>query len=106
MVDTRSQEEYRGETESDEGPGHIPGAVNIVWQEPVGQDGQLTCSQDKALRVLDEAGISQNETIVAYCRVGARAAVAYLAFRRLGYYVRLYDGSFAEWERSGQPVEK
>ena len=106
LVDTRSREEYLGETETDERPGHIPGAVNIVWQELVGQDGQLTCSQEKARRVLDEAGISQNEPIVAYCKVGARAAVAYLAFRRLGYDVRLYDGSYAEWERSGQPVEK
>ena len=81
LVDTRSQEEYRGETETDERPGHIPGAVNIVWQGLVGQDGQLTCSQEKARRVLDEAGISQNEPIVAYCQVGARAAVAYLAFQ-------------------------
>lgn len=106
LVDTRSREEYRGETETDERPGHIPGAVNIVWQELVGQDGQLTCSEEKARRVFYEAGISQNEPIVAYCQVGARAAVAYLTFRRLGYDVRLYDGSYAEWERSGQPVEK
>ena len=106
LVDTRSLEEYTGEAETDERPGHIPGAVNIVWQELVGQDGQFTCSQEKARRVLDEAGISQNEPIVAYCQVGARAAVAYQAFRRLGYDVRLYDGSYAEWERSGQPVEK
>ncbi len=72
----------------------------------MGQDGKLTCSEEKARRVFDEAGISQNKPIVAYCQVGARAAVAYLAFRRLGYDVRLYDGSYAEWERSGQPVEK
>ena len=36
----------------------------------------------------------------------ARAAVAYHAIRRLGYDVRLYDGSCAGWERSGQRVEK
>ena len=106
LVDTRSREEYKGETETDERPGHIPGAVNIVWQELVGQDGQLICSEEKVQKVLDEAGISQNEPIVAYCQVGARAAVAYQAFRRLGYDVRLYDGSYAGWEQSGQPVEK
>ena len=43
---------------------------------------------------------------MAYCKVGARAAVAYSAFKRLGYDVKLYDASYAEWERSGQPVEK
>jgi thiosulfate/3-mercaptopyruvate sulfurtransferase len=106
LVDTRSREEYRGETETDERPGHIPGAVNIVWQKLVGQDGQLTCSDEITRQVLTEAGIGENEPIVAYCQVGARAAVAYQAFRRLGYDVRLYDGSYAEWERSGQPVEQ
>ena len=97
LVDTRSREEYRGEAETDARPGHIPGAVNIVWQDLVGQDGQLTCSEEKVRQVLDEAGISHNEPIVAYCQVGARAAVAYLAFSRLGYDVKLYDGSYAEW---------
>lgn len=106
LVDTRSREEYRGETETDARPGHIPGAVNIVWQDLVGQDGQLTCSEEKVRQVLGEAGISQKEPIVAYCQVGARAAVAYLAFKRLGYDVKLYDGSYAEWERTGQPVER
>lgn len=106
LVDTRSREEYKGETETDARPGHIPGAVNIVWQELVGQNGQLTCSEEKVRQVLGEVGISQNEPIVAYCQIGARAAVAYLAFRRLGYDVKLYDGSYAEWEHAGQPVER
>ena len=41
LVDTRSREEYNGETETDEKPGHIPGAVNIVWQDLLGEDGQV-----------------------------------------------------------------
>ena len=106
LVDSRSREEYRGESDADEKPGHIPGAVNIVWQELVGQDGHLICSEEKARQVFDAAGINQNDSIVAYCKVGARAAVGYCAFKRLGYNVRLYDGSYAEWEQSGLPVEK
>ena len=106
LVDTRSREEYNGETDTDEKPGHIPGAVNIVWQDLLGDDGRLLCSQEKARQVLDAAKIGRNAHIVAYCKVGARAAVGYLAFKQLGHDVRLYDASYAEWEQSGQPVEK
>ena len=111
LVDTRSREEFAGEidageTDADERPGHVPGAVNVVWQELVGEDGHLLCSGEKARQVLAAAGINRNDRIVAYCQVGVRAAVAYLAFKRLGYDVRLYDASYAEWERSGLPVEK
>ena len=106
LVDTRSREEYSGEADTDENPGHIPGAVNIVWQELLGQDGQLLGSGEKAGQVLGEAGITKNDRIVTYCKVGARAALAYLAFKRLGYDVSLYDASYAEWEQSGLPVEK
>ena len=105
LVDTRSLEEYNGQGETDEKPGHIPGAVNIVWQELVGEDGKLVCSDDKARRIFDAANISPSDPIVAYCKIGARAAVGYLAFKRLGYDVRLFDGSYAEWEKSGLPVE-
>ena len=106
LIDTRSREEYNGETDIDEKPGHIPGAINITWQDLVGQDGQLVCSEDKVRQALEEAHISERDRLVAYCKVGVRAAVGYLAFKRLGYDVRLYDGSYAEWERSGLPVEK
>ena len=106
LVDARSPEEYHGETEIDEKPGHIPSAVNVVWQELVGQDGRLICSDEKARQVFEEAKIEQGDRVVAYCKVGARAAVGYLAFKRLGYDVRLYDASYAEWEQSGLPVEK
>ncbi len=106
LVDARSREEYRGETEIDERPGHIPGAVNVVWQELVGGEGRLVCSDEKAKEIFEAANVKPGGPVVTYCKVGARAAVAYLAFRRLGYDVRLYDASYAEWEKSGQPVER
>jgi 3-mercaptopyruvate sulfurtransferase SseA len=42
---------------------------------------------------------------VAYCRIGPRAALGYLALSQLGIGVRLYDGSFAQWSRTALPVE-
>lgn len=105
LVDTRSREEYDGQSEADDKPGHIPGAVNIVWQDMVGEDGKLVCSDEKARKMFEAANIGPWDPVVAYCKIGPRAAVGYLAFKRLGYDVRLYDGSYAEWEKSGLPVE-
>ena len=105
IVDTRSREEYCGETDADEKPGHIPGAVNIDWQDLIGEEGRLICSQEKTQHSLAKVGISQGDRIVTYCKVGARASVGYLAFQQLGYDVTVYDASYAEWEQSGLPVE-
>ena len=106
LVDNRSREEYAGETETGESPGHIPGAVHIDWRELVGENGRLFCSETKVQQLLAGANIQPDDRIVTYCQVGARAALGYLAFTRLGYDVRLYEASYAEWEKSGQPVEK
>ena len=105
LVDLRSREEYLGDTDIDNPPGHIPGAVNIIWQELVGRHGNTLSSDEETQRVLDAAGLSRSAPVVAYCRSGPRAAVGYLALRRLGYDVKLYDGSYAEYAKSGLPVE-
>lgn len=106
LVDTRSREEYTGAGDTDAKPGHIPGALNIPWQDLVGRDGRLLRRDEEVQQILSGAGIQPGDRVVAYCRTGVRAAVGYLAFKRLGFDVSLYDGSYAEWERSGLPVEK
>ncbi len=105
LVDTRSFEEFQGQSDADQIPGHIPGAVNVVWQALVGQDGKLICEEDEAWRIIKEAHINRENTVVTYCKVGARAAVGYQTLKRLGFDVKLFDGSYAEWEKSGLPVE-
>ena len=106
LVDTRSREEYNGTGDTDARPGHIPGALNVAWQDLVGRDGRLLRPDEEVRQVLVAAGVQPADHVVTYCRTGVRAAVGYLAFKRLGFDVGLYDGSYAEWERSGLPVEK
>ena len=105
LVDTRSLEEFEGRSDADQIPGHIPGAINVVWQALVGQDGKLLCGEDEARRIIEEAKIDGSNTIVTYCKVGARAAVGYQTLKRLGFDVKLFDGSYSEWEKSGLPVK-
>jgi thiosulfate/3-mercaptopyruvate sulfurtransferase len=106
LLDMRSQAEYAGlEDTGVSRPGHIPGAVNIVWRELLGGEQGLLEPQDRLQQRLAAADIQKGDSVIAYCRMGPRAAVGYLALQQLGYHVRLYDGSYAEWSASDLPVE-
>ena len=70
-----------------------------------GAEGKLLIEPDLLHRRLADVGITPSEPVVAYCRSGVRASLAYLSMQQAGYNVRLYDGSYAEWMDSGQPVE-
>jgi thiosulfate/3-mercaptopyruvate sulfurtransferase len=66
----------------------------------------LLAPHEKLERMLADSGIVRGDKLIAYCRSGRRASLGYLALRELGYDVRLFDGSYAEWTRAGLPVEK
>ena len=105
LLDTRSPEEFYGQTEMDHRPGHIPGAVNLPHSEMAGAEGKLLIDPSLLSGRLAAAGITTQDPVVAYCRSGVRASLSYLAMKQAGYNVRLYDGSYAEWMDSGFPVE-
>ena len=105
LLDTRSAEEYRGEVEIDQRPGHIPGSIHLAWSELAGSDGRLLIEPERLDSALSSVGIGKDDQVIAYCRSGLRAALPYLAMKQAGYDVRLYDGSYAEWMMSGNPVE-
>jgi thiosulfate/3-mercaptopyruvate sulfurtransferase len=105
LIDFRSREEYTGQQDRDGKPGHIPGAVNLVWRDLVGPQHSILASPEKIRQLVGATGVQPDDRVVAYCRLGLRAAVGYLALQQAGYDVRLYDRSYAEWARSGLPVE-
>jgi len=105
LIDFRSREEYTGQQDRDGRPGHIPGAVNIVWRDLVGSQREVLASPETIQHLVNAAGIRRGDRITGYCRLGMRAAVGYLALQQAGYDIRLYDRSYAEWARSGLPVE-
>jgi len=107
LLDLRSREEFIGERAiGEDTPGHIPGAVNLVWRDFASPPERIIASAEKIERMLGDAGIGRADRIVTYCRSGPRAALGYLALKELGYDVRLFDGSYAEWSRCGFPTEK
>ena len=105
LLDTRSAEEYHGEVEIDQRPGHIPGSIHLAWSELAGEGGRLLIEEERLQQALMSVGISPDDSVIAYCRSGLRASLPYLAMKQAGYDVRLYDGSYVEWMMSGNPVE-
>ena len=105
LLDFRSRDEFTGKLDTEGRPGHIPGAVNLVWQELAGANHGLLAPQEKIAELLAARGIGRQDRVVAYCRSGLRASLGFLALAELGVPVALYDGSYAEWAHSGLPVE-
>ena len=105
LLDLRSAGEFSGDADLDARPGHIPGAKNIAWLQLLGDNHRFLLPAKDMRAALASAGIETGDSVIAYCRVGMRAGVGYIALQQLGYDVRLYDGSYSEWAKAGLPVE-
>jgi thiosulfate/3-mercaptopyruvate sulfurtransferase len=116
LVDVRSPEEFSGELlhmpgSPQEGAlrgGHIKGARNIPWSRAAEDDG--TFKSVDALRAIyeEEQGLSPEDNVVAYCRIGERSSHTWFVLTYLLGYpsVRNYDGSWTEWGNLvGVPIE-
>lgn len=114
LVDVRSPEEFRGEIIAPEGlnetaqrGGRIPGASNVPVGTVLNDDGTFK-SKDKLKDLFAKAGVSGEESTIAYCRVGERSSIEWFALHELLGYddVRNYDGSWTEWGNLvGAPIE-
>lgn len=84
ILDVRTPQEYAS--------GHIPGAVNIPY--------------DQLSDHLSELGASHSDEIVVHCQSGHRASIAEGVLRKAGYTrVRDLEGSMAAWKKAGLPTE-
>jgi thiosulfate/3-mercaptopyruvate sulfurtransferase len=87
VLDARVPERYRGDVEPiDAVAGHIPGARNAHWNEPLPE-------------------IAPGE-VVAYCGSGITATVLVHRLALAGRDAKLYPGSWSEWSGLGLPAER
>ncbi len=115
LVDVRSVDEFTGKviappgmSETAQRGGHIPGAANIPWAQAVNEDGTFKPA-DALKQLYGGKGITGDQEVIAYCRIGERSSHTWFVLKYLLGYgkVRNYDGSWTEWGNLvGAPIEK
>jgi thiosulfate/3-mercaptopyruvate sulfurtransferase len=117
LVDVRSPKEYSGELismpnypqEGAQRGGHIPGAVSIPWSQAVNEADSTFKTADELRTLYEAKGITPNEEVIAYCRIGERSSLTWFVLKYLLGYpnVKNYDGSWTEWGNLvDAPIEK
>ncbi len=105
LLDVRRDSEYTGAELRAKHGGHIPGAVNVLWKDALGDDWMLK-DPDELEQMYIDAGFGPETATVTYCQAGVRAAFTHLVLTALGHEdVRTYDGSWEEWgNRDDVPI--
>ena len=84
VIDVRTADEYAA--------GHVPGAVNIPYDQMPVRAAEIAVHKDKE--------------VVLYCRSGRRSGIAAETLAAEGFTgLRLLVGDMPGWERAGYPVE-
>lgn len=110
IIDARRANYYTGSNDAEDNynrSGHIEGASNICWLDIVDENHFL---KDRAelSSYWQNIGAEKKNDVIAYCHVGLRASVIFTISKALGYDVKLYDGSYNEWDTLDEnyPVKK
>ena len=97
FLDSRPLSRYR--------MGHIPGARSIFWEKFLVSDSDPVLKSPEELRkLLANAGAAPKKKAVAYCEVGLQASFDYFVAKYTGLEAVNYDGSYAEWSKTDEPI--
>jgi len=107
VIDARNSSRFNGKPNRiDTRFGHIPGAINIAWEDNI---DDLTAQMQTADQLADryhEVIDAQGQKPVAYCGSGVTACHDLLALTLFGVEADLYVGSWSEWGADeSRPVE-
>ncbi len=112
LLDTRSLEEYKGETnhgenyKGEKALGRIEGAVALPYSDLYNIDGTPKSIEDMK-SIFEGLGLNPDDEIVTYCTVGIRSGFTAEQLRMCGYSkAKNYNGSFSEWAGAGLPIVK
>ncbi len=99
IIDARSPEEYSGR-------GHIPGAVNIPWEQLIEEDKTFKPADDLE-KIFVQQNVTPDKRVIVYSDNATRASYIYFVLTQLlGYQnVKVYDGFYLYWA-SEKPLLK
>jgi thiosulfate/3-mercaptopyruvate sulfurtransferase len=109
IIDARAEERYTGDVEPlDKVAGHIPGAVNVPYEDNLAYDSSFQSSAELRKLYTSVLGNKKPEGVIHMCGSGVTACHSILAMEIAGLSgSRLYAGSWSEWIRdSRRPVAK
>lgn len=99
LIDVRARPRYLGETEPlDKVAGHIPGALNLPFEENLDQEGHFQLPRNLASKYEEIRKANPGKHICFMCGSGVTACHSLLAMEIAGLPgARLYPGSWSEW---------
>jgi thiosulfate/3-mercaptopyruvate sulfurtransferase len=98
VLDARGASRFAGQAAERQGvqPGHIPGSMNLPYDQLFNADGTYKTG-DALAQAFADAGIDMDKPVVTTCGSGMTAAVLVFGLHLLGKDAALYDGSWSEW---------
>ncbi len=99
VIDARAEERFSGEVEPlDRVAGHVPGAVNLPWEDNLDLDGTFLSAEELSDLYAEIIGHRHPSEVFAMCGSGVTACHNLLAMEIAGISgARLYAGSWSEW---------
>lgn len=96
ILDTRSAQEFAGETIRSKRGGHIPEACHLEWSNFVDASGRFL-SRDAIRAKLASVGLEPGARLVIHCQSGGRASVSAFAAELVGHPTRNYYLGWSDW---------
>ncbi|MBV1930396.1 MAG: sulfurtransferase [Porticoccaceae bacterium] len=107
ILDVRGDKEWqRTEATPKSSPGHIPGAVHLVWSQLIDPETMCFKPKNTLCELFEAHDIHPQDDIITYCHAGIRAAHTLFALKLAEFNkVRNYEGSWLAWTHAECPVE-
>lgn len=108
VFDARNNSRYVGkQNRIDARFGHIPGAINLPWEDNIDDITALMQSPEQLAHRYVEVVEAEGPKPVAYCGSGVTACHDLIALTLLGVEADLYVGSWSEWGADeSRPLEQ
>lgn len=99
LVNSLSETDFNGETDTYTRSGHIPGSVNVFFGNHSDYETKELYNEEKLRDTFEKVGaLGPDKKVITYCGSGIAATWNALLLNKLGKHnVSMYDGSMTEW---------